>query len=262
MEKPRTRYLFFDIDGTVARGYEPIPERVTANMRRCRRQGHKLFLCTARTWCDLHAALWDAGFDGVVAGAGAQVCVEGNEIFHGYIPEKTLQETVALMRRHRFSGVLEGTDEIYFVPGEVELTGKWPILPENAPADAGLKIEKFTIHTNDAAHIQRVLDTAPQLREWYDVYPNNEGSLVEFVNRGVTKESGIRRVLAYYGAKREDSVFFGDSRNDLSALVYAGFGVAMGNAPDEVKKSADYVTGTFEEDGVALALERLGFCGL
>lgn len=255
------RYLFFDIDGTIARHYEPIPERVVRAIKACRALGHKAFLCTARTRCDLHPALFEPEFDGVIAGAGAQVIVEGEEIFHRYLPEERLVRTVDAIRAHGFSGVLEGTDQIYLVPGEVPLTGDFPVLSETTPVTAELQIEKFTIHTNDSEHIHRVLAAVPCLKEWYDVYPNNEGSLVEFVGKGITKESGIRRVLAYYHASREDSVAFGDSQNDLGALSYAGFGVAMGNAPEIVRQAADYVTGTFEEDGVALALERLGFCG-
>lgn len=257
----RTRYLFFDIDGTIARHYEPIPERVARAIGKCRAAGHKAFLCTARTWCDLHPALFEPGFDGVIAGAGAQVVVEGEEIFHRYLPEDLLARTVEEIRSHAFSGVLEGTHQIYLVPGDVPLTADFPVLSEKTPVTAELRIEKFTIHTKDSEHIRRVLAALPCLEEWYDVYPNNEGSLVEFVGKGITKESGMSRVLAYYRASREDSVAFGDSRNDLGALSYAGFGVAMGNAPEKVRQAADYVTGTFEEDGVALALERLGFCG-
>jgi hydroxymethylpyrimidine pyrophosphatase-like HAD family hydrolase len=48
----------------------------------------------------------------------------------------------------------------------------------------------------------------------------------------------------------------GDDFTDIEMLQYAGIGVAMGNAPVEVKAAADYVTTTIEEDGVARAVER------
>ena len=51
---------------------------------------------------------------------------------------------------------------------------------------------------------------------------------------------------------------FGDGGNDVSMLRYAGIGVAMGNANDDVKAHADYVTTSIDEDGVANALKHFG----
>jgi len=50
---------------------------------------------------------------------------------------------------------------------------------------------------------------------------------------------------------------FGDGFNDLSMLEYAGIGIAMGNAVDEVKAIADFITVSNDEDGIAIALEQL-----
>ena len=57
--------------------------------------------------------------------------------------------------------------------------------------------------------------------------------------------------------KREDLMAFGDGFNDLSMLEYAGIGIAMGNAVDEVKAIADFITVSNDEDGIAIALEQL-----
>lgn len=58
------------------------------------------------------------------------------------------------------------------------------------------------------------------------------------------------------GITREQVIGMGDSYNDLDMLEYAGLGVAMGNAPEPVKRVADYVTAHHQEDGVAEALTR------
>lgn len=55
----------------------------------------------------------------------------------------------------------------------------------------------------------------------------------------------------------EATIAIGDSENDLEVLKAAGTGVAMANAPDEVKAHADYVTASNDDDGVARVLERL-----
>ncbi|MBQ2160510.1 MAG: HAD hydrolase family protein, partial [Firmicutes bacterium] len=66
----------------------------------------------------------------------------------------------------------------------------------------------------------------------------------------LSKISGIplRRVMS-----------FGDSPNDSAMIIESGFGVAMGNAEDEVKDQADYVTLTCDEEGVVFAIRRLLF---
>lgn len=51
-------------------------------------------------------------------------------------------------------------------------------------------------------------------------------------------------------------IAFGDNFNDLDMLEYVGLGVAMGNAPDEIKQAANVVTTTNNEDGLALILEE------
>ena len=58
------------------------------------------------------------------------------------------------------------------------------------------------------------------------------------------------------GLSPENVMAIGDDFADVEMLRYAGIGVAMGNAPSAVKASADWVTTTIEEDGVAAAVER------
>ena len=65
-------------------------------------------------------------------------------------------------------------------------------------------------------------------------------------------------VLAHFNVTLEESMAFGDGENDLSMLVHAGIGVAMGTASGEVKAQADYVTGTVDEDGIVAALLHFG----
>ena len=56
--------------------------------------------------------------------------------------------------------------------------------------------------------------------------------------------------------KQSEIIAMGDNYNDIDMLEYAGIGIAMGNAPEEVKKHGDDVTLTNDEDGVAIALEK------
>ena len=78
--------------------------------------------------------------------------------------------------------------------------------------------------------------------------------------RGNAQECNQRKCGAffedYFGVQTNEVIAFGDNFNDLDMLEHAGLGVAMGNAPDEIKQAANVVTVTNNEDGLALILEE------
>jgi Cof subfamily protein (haloacid dehalogenase superfamily) len=76
------------------------------------------------------------------------------------------------------------------------------------------------------------------------------------LNRDASKRTALARFCGDFQIASETVLAIGDSRNDVPMLRWAGVGVAMGNASDEVKQSVRYVTASNTEDGVALALER------
>ncbi|MDD4569220.1 MAG: Cof-type HAD-IIB family hydrolase [Tepidanaerobacteraceae bacterium] len=80
---------------------------------------------------------------------------------------------------------------------------------------------------------------------------------IDILNGGISKAKGLSILSDKLGIKREEIVTVGDNINDMEMLEYAGLGVAMGNAPDQVKSKADYVTASNNDDGLAKFLEKL-----
>lgn len=93
-----------------------------------------------------------------------------------------------------------------------------------------------------------------QHRNWQQPF-----SVIEIVKQGVNKAMGIKKVADYYQIPQERIIAFGDESNDLEMIEYAKYGIAMGNAIDEVKEIAYDVTDTNEEDGIARYLEKMLF---
>ena len=73
---------------------------------------------------------------------------------------------------------------------------------------------------------------------------------------GVSKASGLEYVADRLGIEAEDVLAIGDGSNDIEMLTWAGRGVAMGQAVQEVQDAADHVTGSVDEDGAAVELDR------
>lgn len=105
------------------------------------------------------------------------------------------------------------------------------------------------------------IDKLDEIRKELSVYDSLEitNSLptnIEVNPAGVNKANGIKRVCRELGITMDEVMAVGDSLNDIKMIEQAGLGVAMGNAQDTIKKVADYITDTNNNDGVAKAIEH------
>ena len=90
------------------------------------------------------------------------------------------------------------------------------------------------------------------------VYQSDNYVGVDFIGSGCSKKSGIGYVLKQLNLDFDDVLAVGDDFNDLTLIEAAGFGVAMENAPVPVKRAADYIAPSNDEDGVVHVLQE--FC--
>jgi len=109
--------------------------------------------------------------------------------------------------------------------------------------------------------IQRINQLQPMLADMlrHPVnYATSNPRFLEFFDHRVSKAAAMERLGQYLSVSREEMIAIGDGCNDIPMLTYAGLGVAMGNAPEDIKALCGYVAPSNEEDGVAEVLER--FC--
>ena len=77
------------------------------------------------------------------------------------------------------------------------------------------------------------------------------GTLLQIMSREATKAKAVAELARLWGIMPDEIAAFGDDLNDIDMLTYAGFGVAMDNAPDEIKAAAKYICKSNDENGVA-----------
>ena len=75
--------------------------------------------------------------------------------------------------------------------------------------------------------------------------------------QGIDKAASLQALIERLGIKRDEVISFGDGYNDLSMIEFAGLGVAMANSVDDVKKHANYVTLSNDEEGIYECLKIL-----
>ncbi len=154
------------------------------------------------------------------------------------------------------------TGELWYIPGwdlalhhESMITGVSPIV------DTDLMI------FNEAPHkLQAIVgETAllPRLNALASMLPSDcvgqfsYETYLEIIHRGVDKATALLALGKQLGIAPSEMIAIGDMDNDVAMLQMAAFGIAMGNAPVNVQAEADWVTDTNNQDGVAVAIERL-----
>jgi len=107
--------------------------------------------------------------------------------------------------------------------------------PENIALLTGIFVEKF----NDKADITI-----------------SKSNYLEFTKKNISKGYSLEFLAKKFGIPREAVIAVGDGFNDISMIKYAGLGVAMENAPDEVKKHANFITTSHENSGIANVINK------
>lgn len=79
---------------------------------------------------------------------------------------------------------------------------------------------------------------------------------IECMSNGIDKAASLQKLCDHLGITKDQVIAFGDGYNDMSMIKFAGLGVAMGNAVEEVKKCADIVTLSNDEDGIVEVLKK------
>lgn len=248
---------FFDIDGTLA-SFEThsVPESALETLRKLRTGGVKLFLSTGRNGDSTRFLMETGLFDGEILLSGQLCRMDGEDVFCNPVRPEDLEAAISGAEAGEFTlGFLSGNESFIsgvngFVTEACSYAGM--AVPRLAPAAEARNYPVYQMHCYGLPGVEEeLLRRAPGLtavrwsRNFADVFPSGGG-----------KDRGVEAICARLGIPVENTIAFGDGENDISMLETAGIGVAMGNAGDKVKNSADYVTDSVDDDGVAHAVEH------
>lgn len=260
---PAPVVAFFDVDGTLTyrdpvKGPTDKPSpRVADAIRRFAAAGNVPVVCTGRSILGI-PSLMELPFAGAVTLDGTHVLLGEKVVYDRTIPRDVFARTVAEMRRVGMEALVEGTYGCVMVLGDVDsglqnaLEGV-PTLEEYEAAGGRMDFGKIDFVDSSLAACR----SSEYLSRAY-TYLNVGGGYHELAIPGTSKGIGGRALIDALPFEPSRVYAFGDSENDLAILEEADVAVVMGQAHDNVKAHADYITGTAEQDGVALALEHFG----
>lgn len=274
------KMIFLDIDGTILAPGEGIRQTVRDGLQKARSNGHRIFICTGRSHSMLPDELKDMELDGIIASAGSDIWIHGQNVYRASLDRDLLEHAVTVLRKQEAVYVLEGYDHIYLSElGTRILSGAEPIPEGNAELarwkaffgsrkdvrkasdwnpllEPVPKVTFFVWDERAAEYIQR------ELGAYYHVafFPQKISNFLngELISRTANKGTAVRLTAKLLHQDHRNTVAFGDSMNDYQMIEQAACGIVMGNGDEGLKKIATRVCESVEEDGVILELKRMG----
>ena len=263
--------LFFDLDGTLLDSNKKIPASAAEALMAARARGVKVFVCTGRSLRVEKMLGWTTEmqlFDGGVYCNGACICLNGETRYVFIKPEAV---RAVLDEVSRYEGVHvslngEGAEHAFNFDPPESMMGPWGMKPEDIHPldDAAIShCTKMLIFYRELVNSTRKLpeDLFPRLQarcgDLATMYLTDQGATVQIVSRESSKRVGIEKVRKALGIQPEELAVFGDDLNDLEMISAYPVSVAMGNAVEEVKSVAKYVTLDNDEGGIAHALKDI-----
>jgi Cof subfamily protein (haloacid dehalogenase superfamily) len=261
----RVRLVAFDVDGTLLGRDLAISGRVRGAIARMQNAGVRGCLVTGRMYRATLPFARELDFDApVICYQGAAVIdPNSDEVLQDVsLSNEVVRDIIAAAERDRMHLQLYRNDE-YYCETRNRFSDLYASLAMIEPVVVPSLRESFAYSPATKAVVVADAEQAEQyaqtLQRYFDGRAYVTRSLPEFVevlNPAVDKGKALRFVAARLGVPIEQTVAIGDSWNDAPLLQAAGFGVAMGSAPAELRASAAAVVGDLAHDGVAEAIEK------
>ncbi len=252
--------VFFDIDGTlVSFKTHKIPDSTRKAIETIRNKGIKVFIATGRHFSVINN-LDNMEFDGYITLNGCY-CLQGtdNVLFKKSIAPSDINRFIDFLQQKRDFPCLfveEHKLSLNYIDEEmkflVNLLKKDLVPTDDLDYYRDKELFQLTAFFKESQEeeVMGLLPNCSSMR-WYPTF-------ADIIAKGVDKGVGIDHFCQHYGFSLEETMAFGDGGNDMEMLRHAGIGVAMGNAKDDVKKAADYVTDSVDNDGILKGLQHFG----
>ncbi|MGC3995439.1 MAG: HAD family hydrolase [Propionicimonas sp.] len=262
------RLVASDLDGTLLVDHRTVSARSVAAIDAAGAAGVPVVVATGRQVPQVPPLIRPAAIRYVVGSNGsiAGDLHTGEVLFEDLLPVATLLELADFLTSAApgvgFSAVRDHGAGHAAEPGYLDLLtprerdGEWTVDVAPLPDVLGEPTLKLTArHPRLSADDLLAVLAGSGLTGFHAT--TSGAPFLEIGNAGVTKASGVARLCDLLGVDRTEVAAFGDAKNDIELLTWAGLGVAMGNAVPEALAAADWQTASSDDDGVARGIELI-----
>ena len=268
------KLIVSDIDATLINSEFLIPDYNLEMIRRVREAGIEFMLCTGRLFGSARPYAKFLDLDTPLITSNGAITMEwrdGGELFGTPMNSETCREVFRILDEMNMYYHFYSKDTFYSRKMPQELRSfrimneklpedeRFPMLQTDDPAADAVRdpVYKISVRFSDPRDGDRFLrcfegrDDIAITSSFSDNY--------EISAPGVDKSIALATYAESKGIRPEEIISFGDNKNDIGMIRYAGVGVAVANAVQELKEAADYITDTNENSGVGKALAEIVF---
>ncbi len=260
------RLLAIDLDGTLLTPlpYKQITPRTHQALCRAAEAGITLVIATGQNLAVLQHVCGDLPLKGpqIIENGAIIADVQGTIYHEKLFPGDYIVPTLTTLRSFGFYRAYHTLHRVY-VDKDAPRARNWyrpPVPPVIEVEDVASLYPLPCIKVVGIGAEETLRARRQQLEGLFEgqLYVTQSSfDLVEFLHPEVSKGTALKMIIEDSGFAAEEIIAIGDNHNDIGMLRLAGLGVAMGNAHEEVKAEADYVTRSNAEDGVAVVIEEL-----
>lgn len=271
-------FLFFDIDGTLVNseaGYMMPSATTMSAIHQAQKNGYLCFIASGRNYGSMRE-FEGLGFDGFIYSDGAGIACKNGLTHSTPIPQTLLKKYLAEVEAYHAEIILSTKDKLFASVKQYQgLCESAESVAKRQKCDAKEILQGWNVYSIEEYNGEDVMesdisfDSYAQEKAWLEhmdpeleyistsaSYGRGGNTTGEVTYHSVTKGNGCQKVVELFHGDMHDTYAFGDSMNDASMLEICQYGIAMGNAVDELKQKANYITNSIEEDGLKNALEH------
>ena len=261
--------IVLDLDGTLTNSHKKITPKTRELLLQIQEDGIKVVLASGRPTTGIVSLADELCLDKyggyILSFNGAKIInYESKEvIYNSTLPDELLPSVYELALNEKV-GILTYKDDFILLGNGVDeynqLESKINGIPLKEADDFLMEISKVKLNkcllTGKPEHMAMVEEHyKEQFGNLLNIY-RSEPFFLEIMPPNIDKAYSLSKLLKYLGLSRKQMICCGDGFNDLSMIQYAGLGVAMENAQPAVKKAADFITLSNDEDGIAHVIQQ------
>ena len=266
------RMVVSDIDGTILRDDKTVSEKVKKTVHKLINDKIKFVIATGRVFSAAKWAYMDLEISGpIIACNGALIkdTMTGEILYERPLDIEKAKQVVEICKKYDLYFHFYSEYAIHSERYE-HIIKAYGDKSKKLPADRRIRVEVI----KDSIKFLDEIDKIYKVGIFLDSEDNCEHIIKEIesiggissykslatsfdvMDEGVSKADAIRQLNKIFDIPKDKTIAVGDNENDISMIKYAGLGVAMGNAIEQVKAVADYVTDDNENDGFYTMIEK------
>ena len=271
----KIKMIGLDLDGTLLDSQKEISAYTLQVLQRAMQSGVEVVIATGRALCGVPKQVLNIGIRYAVTANGARISdIQQDKVIY----ETSMDKKIAMNALHILNDYDAARELLIGGESHMELE-KLRDIAAYIKSEAMAKYVRET--RQEAQDLSEILEnTQKSIEKVHAIFRKEEerqeawkrieqledielcgslGNNIEVNAKGVNKGQGLLRLGEVLGIKREEIMAVGDDLNDVEMIKTVGLGIAMENGQEQVKKYAQYVTATNDEDGVAKAITKFVF---